>query len=159
VAECAADLGWDDAHAAGADAVRQFEQAYDWLIDNPFYLPCRETPRGFALSLVFGAIEGMLWGSSPGWAHRVTGSAEGCAGAAHYHAHPDDAVDFFQEGTYYGKDCKEQLAQARLLHDLFGPIPFRPIRLDPPWLSWNDGTVVKMAQHIYDTRDFSPLPI
>jgi hypothetical protein len=29
----------------------------------------------------------------------------------------------------------------------------------PSWLSWNDGTVVKMAQAIYDDRAFDRLPI
>jgi hypothetical protein len=38
--------------------------------------------------------------------------------------------------------------------------PFRPApALDPAWLAWNGGTVVKMAAAIYDERRFSDLPI
>lgn len=45
---------------------------------------------------------------------------------------------------------------AQLLRDL--------IHLDPPcipssWLRWNDGTVVKMAQTIYDERQWEDMPI
>jgi hypothetical protein len=37
--------------------------------------------------------------------------------------------------------------------------PFRPARIDPPSLGWNDGTVVKLAGAIYDERAFDRLPI
>ncbi len=49
-------------------------------------------------------------------------------------------------------------AQGGLLHELFGN-PFRRVVLDPAWLRWTDGTVPKMAQAIYDERDFDRLPI
>ena len=39
-----------------------------------------------------------------------------------------------------------------LLHDIFGPLPFRPVVADPAWLSWNDGVVVKLAQVAYEER-------
>jgi hypothetical protein len=38
-----------------------------------------------------------------------------------------------------------------VLVDLFGN-PFRPVALNPTWLSWNDGTVAKLAQAAYDER-------
>jgi hypothetical protein len=44
------------------------------------------------------------------------------------------------------------------LIDLFGN-PFRPVSVAPLWLAWNDGTVVKIAQAIYDERAFDRLPI
>jgi hypothetical protein len=31
--------------------------------------------------------------------------------------------------------------------------------INPIWLRWNDGTVVKLAQSIYDERRFTDLPI
>jgi len=49
--------------------------------------------------------------------------------------------------------------QSRLLRDLFGPQLFRPVRLNASWLAWNDGTVLKLAQGIYDERAFDRLAI
>jgi hypothetical protein len=40
----------------------------------------------------------------------------------------------------------------RLLHCVFGN-PFRPVPLDPAWLSWHDATIPKLAQALYDDRD------
>jgi hypothetical protein len=38
--------------------------------------------------------------------------------------------------------------------------PFRPApALDPAWLSWNGGTVPKLAEAIYDERAFDRLPV
>jgi hypothetical protein len=45
-----------------------------------------------------------------------------------------------------------------LLRDIFGN-PFRPICINPTWLAWNDGTVVKLAEGIYDDRAFDRLPV
>jgi hypothetical protein len=47
----------------------------------------------------------------------------------------------------------EQGRQAVLLRDLFGPLPFRPVALDPAWLSWSGGTVVRLAQAAYERRE------
>jgi hypothetical protein len=46
-----------------------------------------------------------------------------------------------------------------LLHDIAGPLPFRAVAIDPSWLSWNDGTVRRLAQAIYDERRFADMPI
>jgi hypothetical protein len=44
-------------------------------------------------------------------------------------------------------------AQAQLLRDLFGN-PFRPPPpIDPHWLTWEAGTVKRLAQAAYDERD------
>jgi hypothetical protein len=48
--------------------------------------------------------------------------------------------------------------QGRILRDIFGN-PFRPVTINPAWLTWNDGTVQKIAQAIYDERAFDRLPI
>src|SRR5262245_21422731 len=51
----------------------------------------------------------------------------------------------------------ERAAQSRLLHDLFGPLPFRPLpAISPSVLAWDDGCVVKLATSVYEERDFSP---
>lgn len=63
--------------------------------------------------------------------------------------------------------------QAALLREIVGN-PFRPVTLPGgvgvqhpiwglgihyPWLLWNDRAVLKLAQAIYDTRDFGSLPV
>jgi hypothetical protein len=53
---------------------------------------------------------------------------------------------------------KERRAQSALLRDIFGN-PFRPARIESSWLRWNDGTVPKIAQGIYDERVFDRMPI
>jgi hypothetical protein len=53
----------------------------------------------------------------------------------------------------------EERVQTDLLRCIFGPLPFRPASLAPSWLAWNNGTVPKVAQAIYDDRAFDRLPI
>ena len=48
-------------------------------------------------------------------------------------------------------------ARCDLLRDLVSP--FRTIRLEPAWLTWNDACVVKLAQAIYEEHRFADLPI
>jgi hypothetical protein len=44
------------------------------------------------------------------------------------------------------------LPRTALLRCLFGN-PFRPVALDPGWLTWHDGAVVKLAQAAYEERE------
>jgi hypothetical protein len=46
-------------------------------------------------------------------------------------------------------------AQADLLRDLFGN-PFRPVAFSP---EWRTDTAVSLAHQMYESRDFSPMPI
>src|SRR5262245_8167384 len=39
---------------------------------------------------------------------------------------------------------------ADLLRELFGPLPFRRVPLDPGWLAWEGGAVVGLARSIYE---------
>src|SRR5205085_652941 len=50
------------------------------------------------------------------------------------------------------------LPRCSILRCIFGN-PFRPVILDPSWLTWNNSTMVKLAQGIYDERAFDRLPI
>lgn len=50
------------------------------------------------------------------------------------------------------------VTRSRLLRDLFGN-PFRPISIDPTWLTWKDGAVVKVARAIYEERIYDRLPL
>jgi hypothetical protein len=52
----------------------------------------------------------------------------------------------------------EHHLQCCLLRDVFGN-PFRPVTIDSSWLTWNDSTVVKLAQAIYLDRAFDRLLI
>jgi hypothetical protein len=52
----------------------------------------------------------------------------------------------------------EMTAQSELIRDIFGN-PFRPAVIDPAWLIWNDGIVVKLAKTIYDERRWDLMPI
>lgn len=42
--------------------------------------------------------------------------------------------------------------QEAILRDVFGPLPSGEIRLAPAWLTWNDGTIRKLAQAVYAER-------
>src|SRR4051812_5140100 len=46
----------------------------------------------------------------------------------------------------------ESAEHSRILRDLFGPLPFRPITLAPSVRTWNDGLIVKLATAIYEER-------
>lgn len=48
--------------------------------------------------------------------------------------------------------------QCQFLRCIIGT-PFRLAMTDSRWLAWNDGTVVKLTQSIYDNRNFDRLPI
>jgi hypothetical protein len=52
----------------------------------------------------------------------------------------------------------ESAAQCRLLRDIFGN-PFHLPSADPASLTWNDSTISKLAQAIYDDRAFDRLPV
>jgi hypothetical protein len=49
--------------------------------------------------------------------------------------------------------AEERRSQCRLLHDIFGPLPFRHLPpLAPGVLAWNGGTIPRLAQAAYDER-------
>jgi hypothetical protein len=53
---------------------------------------------------------------------------------------------------------QEQTLQCRLLRCIIGN-PFCPIILDSAWLTWHDGLLVSMARLMYESRDFTDMPI
>jgi hypothetical protein len=48
-----------------------------------------------------------------------------------------------------------RIAQADFVRDIFGN-PFRPVVFDP---AWRTSTTLALARQMYDSRDFSPMPI
>jgi hypothetical protein len=58
-----------------------------------------------------------------------------------------------------GSRADERKAQADLLRCILGD-PFRPPPLiEPGWLRWNGGTLVRLATVIYDERRFEDMPV
>jgi hypothetical protein len=53
--------------------------------------------------------------------------------------------EIFQVSQFVSDDLP-LAAQATPLRDLFGPLPFRPVALNPACLSWHGGLLVSMAQ-------------
>jgi hypothetical protein len=49
----------------------------------------------------------------------------------------------------------EEEAQADLLRDIFGPLPFRPLVLPASVRAWGGGTVARLAAGVYEERDFT----
>jgi hypothetical protein len=49
-------------------------------------------------------------------------------------------------------------AQVAVIRDIFGN-PFREVPVQPSWLRWNDGTVPRIAQGIYEDYRFTDLPV
>src|SRR5262249_29949192 len=48
---------------------------------------------------------------------------------------------------------------ASVLRDLLGPLPFRPIPLDPTWSSGNDHAVANLARTLYAEQTFHEWPV
>jgi hypothetical protein len=70
------------------------------------------------------------------------------------HAAADAAADALSfAGETDADDAEgEQAAQCRLLHDLFGPLPFGPVHLPPSLIGENGGVVVELARAAYELR-------
>ena len=54
-----------------------------------------------------------------------------------------------------GNEQQERCEQTDLLREIFGN-PFRPVTFSPAW--WTD-TAVALARQMYDSREFSAMPI
>jgi hypothetical protein len=60
--------------------------------------------------------------------------------------------------AYNAARAAAALEQAQRLRDLSGN-PFRPVRIERAWLTWNRGLVVSLARSLYDEAAFDRLPI
>jgi hypothetical protein len=81
------------------------------------------------------------------------------AGEPGYAVEADDFSLQLQDRTFRLERAVEYARQADILRDLLGPLPFRTTVLDQNWLAWNNGTVLKLAQAVYDERAFDRLAI
>ena len=87
------------------------------------------------------------------WAGRATYYASKAAYGGAYHAVGTNDRAAFNTGNLARQ--AEQAAQCILLRNIFGN-PFRPIAVEPPWLT---STVVALANGIYADRAFDRMPI
>jgi hypothetical protein len=91
------------------------------------------------------------------WAAMAASRPEVAAGwVAHLAADARDRPGIHRS---YAPTAKPSPRQCQHLRDIFGPLPFRSVALDPAWLAWSGGTVVNLAQAINDGRRFGDLPI
>ena len=62
------------------------------------------------------------------------------------------------DASHLGGGRREEDAQADLLREIAGH-RFQRVVVDPVWLAWGDGVVVKVAKSIYEERAFEQMPI
>lgn len=73
----------------------------------------------------------------------------------------DPALDYFRKPEWDGHpagvppSATEGAEQVKLLRDVFGN-PFRPVAFDP---AWRTPTALDLAAQMYESRDFSSMPI
>jgi hypothetical protein len=72
------------------------------------------------------------------------------AAAAAFTTCDGDAVEWYAENGI-------MMPHPRLLREIFGD-PLRPVAINPTWLRWGDGAVVKLAGLIYEGRAFARAP-
>ena len=105
------------------------------------------------------------WPLAADWMDACTGSEQAImlSGHAHRTGKVLRSDRWFADDEWWEREAEsaktaERTAQVGLIRDIFGN-PFHHVAVDPTWLAWNDGTVVKLAQGIYDERAFDHLPI
>jgi len=69
----------------------------------------------------------------------------------------DEALQAVQLAAQWTPPARQRQF-ADVLRDVAGN-PFRPVTLRYTWRAWQGGTVVKLAQAIYDERRFEDLPV
>jgi hypothetical protein len=91
---------------------------------------------------------------------RLTGTGEGWA----HGFDDDDAPSEICRAVWFAPasgtdqrtaEAEERTAQCDLARELVGN-PFHPVTIDPAWLT---ATVLSLARTMYESRDFSPMPI
>jgi hypothetical protein len=87
-----------------------------------------------------------------GHVYRIYNRARGAQEQSRRAARANDALD--PRGAFRSHG----LRQVALMACVFGPAGPAPT-VDPAWLCWRDGTVVRLAEAIYDGRRWADLPI
>jgi hypothetical protein len=132
-----------DAHEA-IEIVMGDEVAASAAVDAVFWLLCTDD---------YKAIRGVDCATDAvGYLHAIA------AGVLPAGATQNEGKAVWKHPTFLAGKEAEGRAVCDLIRDIIGN-PFRPVSLEPSWLTWNDGTVVKLAQGIYEDRAFDRLPI
>jgi hypothetical protein len=134
-----------DGRAGREDLIRAREaawQAYEGVRDDEL--------RGRAAWAVTRALE--AWDGSHASGHVLLEVVHVAGEAAYRRAFPAPPKYDRDHPASIAGERAEQAALAGLIRCLIGPLPFRPATVDPRWLSWNGGAVVKLAQSAYDQR-------
>jgi hypothetical protein len=89
-----------------------------------------------------------------------TDASDAACGAACYSEAAISAAQSASRGaaqalSYDGRQIEEQVSQSDLIREIFGN-PSRPISADSAWLT---SPVMHLARSMYDSRDFSAMPI
>ena len=118
---------------------------YPLLLDTPRARRALEVAEQFADG---AATAGELWAA-----------AEAAKPWASADAARQDAYQGAYQVVYAGNEGGKGVAIAELTRDVFGNPLRPPPAIDPAWLSWNGGTVAKLARSIYEERRFADVPI
>ncbi len=129
--------------AATADELAKAEEA-----SNEVYQECEEALSVAASRAVLAGTSGQ--GDDPAITKRQD--------AADIVSQTTEAVIRGRDFAYTARGCGRRYTHSDpvlWLRDIFG-IPFRPVIVDPDWLTT---TVVSLARQMYESRDFSGMPI
>jgi hypothetical protein len=109
-----------------------------------------QTPQELALwAATYAGENDNGWGNLHSFSEGgVLGVADAAALAVKNHAKRRKSQAFDQE----------RICQCDLLREIFGN-PFQPTFCHPKWLTWEGGTVVRLAKQIYQEYDFASLPV
>jgi hypothetical protein len=124
-------------------AVEQAERYADGLASKKSLTPFRVEAR-----------KAVLRQNIPYWRQRAF---HACLNVVENEPAPDIAA-WAAQNAYGAVLCNDgdheavRKTQADLLRDIFGPLPFRTVRIDPAWLAWNGGAVRKLAEAAYAER-------
>jgi hypothetical protein len=159
VADAAANEASKDAYASVALAIRRGADGRMIFLGN--YNSAEATATAAAVCYCSTLAPGNLslstsfkgsWETFMAWVAR--GAASAVAQATSRVADSVPACD----AAITTAEKSEKVEQCNLLRCLFGN-PIRPLLLASSWLTWNDGTVQKIAQAIYDERAFDRMSI
>ena len=125
-------------------AVEVAERHADGLADEDQLFEAWDTarvPLGFVARATVWATwpTGRGFGAPANAALDVCNEVSGCSGSG------------CDQGDVAARPA-ESAEHAALLRDIFGPLPFRQVHIDPAWLTWNGGAVTKLAEAAYAER-------
>ncbi|HYV39289.1 MAG TPA: hypothetical protein VE988_26610 [Gemmataceae bacterium] len=144
-------IGFEELQSVSADAEAAFRDLYER------YFPDDSLRRSFYGGLVGAAHHARSLLSPPAERSDYFKNISNCIWVATCAFLLDGGVETEEsKAAGYSAIDAELASQVPLIHELFGN-PFQPVTIDPTWLGWNDGTIPKLAQTIYDDGAFDRL--